>query len=125
MEIGAGGREMGVVVDGEQAVDLNRTVDGSVLPILEAEAVPIGRPHEELLSDAVARARKARRTGVGDQTIRIMREMLIVAMRRTHRRFMVTILMLVAALVASTTFGLWKIERLKKEKRDIDSKIAN
>jgi len=51
--------------------------------------------------------------------------MLIVAMRRTHRRFKVAILMLVAALLASTTFGLWKIERLKKEKRDIDSKIAN
>ena len=33
--------------------------------------------------------------------------------------------MLVATLLASTTFGLWKIERLKKEKRDIDSKIAN
>jgi hypothetical protein len=73
----------------------------------------------------VARARKARRTGVGDQTIRIMREMLVTAMRRTHRRFKIAILILVVALLATTGFGLWKIERLKREKRDIDSKIAN
>ena len=125
IQLGSAGPEFTFVLDDAQPVDLNRTVDGSVLPALEPAAAPIGRPHEELLSDAVVRARKARRTGVGDQTIRIMREMLIVAMRRTHRRFKVAILMLVAALLASTTFGLWKIERLKKEKRDIDSKIAN
>jgi FHA domain len=86
IQLGSAGPEFAFVLDDAQPVDLNRTVDGSVLPALEPEAVPIGRPHEELLSDAVARARKARRTGVGDQTIRIMREMLIVAMRRTHRR---------------------------------------
>jgi membrane-bound lytic murein transglycosylase D len=32
--------------------------------------------------------------------------------------------MLVVVLLATTTFGLWKIERLKKEKRNIDSEIA-
>jgi hypothetical protein len=125
IQLGSAGPEFAFVLDDAQPLELNRTVDGSVLPALEPAAASIGRPHEELLSDAVARARKARRTGVGDQTIHIMREMLIVAMRRTHRRFKVAILMLVAALLASTTFGLWKIERLKKEKRDIDSKIAS
>jgi pSer/pThr/pTyr-binding forkhead associated (FHA) protein len=125
IQLGSAGPEFAFVLDEAQPVDLNQTVDGSVLPAVEPAAAPVDRPHEELLSDAVARARKARRTGVGDQTIRIMREMLIAAMRRTHRKFKVAILMLVAALLASTTFGLWKIERLKKEKRDIDSKIAN
>jgi soluble lytic murein transglycosylase-like protein len=125
IQLGSAGPEFAFVLDNAQLVDLDQTADGSALPALEPAAVPIARPHEELLSDAVTRARKARRTGVGDQTIRIMREMLIAAMRRTHRGFKVAILMLVAALAASTTFGLWKIERLKKEKRDIDSEIAN
>jgi pSer/pThr/pTyr-binding forkhead associated (FHA) protein/soluble lytic murein transglycosylase-like protein len=125
IQLGSAGPEFAFVLDDGLPVDLNQTIDGSARQALEPTAVPIGRPHEELLSDAVARARDARRTGIGDQTIRIMREMLVAAMRRTHRRFKVVILMLVAALLASMTFGLWKIELLKKEKRTIDAEIAN
>src|SRR6266849_4530069 len=64
IQLGSGGPEFAFVLDNTQAVNLNQTVDGSAPPALEPAAVPIGRPHEELLSDAVARARKARRTGI-------------------------------------------------------------
>src|SRR5207253_1752819 len=100
------------VLDNVRPADLNQTVGGSP-PVLEPATAPIAR-HEELLSAAVARARRARRTGIGDQTIHIMREVLVAAMRRTHRRFRTVILMLVAALLATMTFGFLKIERLKK-----------
>jgi len=122
IQLGSAGPEFAFLLDDGQPVDLNQTVDCWAPRALVPTA---NRPHEELLSDAVARARTARRTGIGDETIRIMREMLVTAMRRAHRKFKVAILILIAALLASLTFGLWKIERLKKEKRDIDAEIAN
>jgi FHA domain/Transglycosylase SLT domain len=124
IQLGSAGPEFAFVLDNVQSADLSQTVNGS-LPVIEPAAAPIARPHEQLLSDAVARARRARRTGIGDQTIHIMREMLVAAMGRAHRRFRTVILLLVAALLATITYGFLKIERLKKEKRTIDTEIAS
>src|SRR5262245_31046461 len=124
IRLGSEGPEFAFVLDNLQPADVNQTIDGSS-PVLEPAAAPIAHPHEQLLSDAVARARRARRTGIGDQTIRIMREMLAAAMGRAHRRFRAVILLLVAALLAAMTYGFLKIERLKREKRNIDSEIAH
>ena len=77
-----------------------------------AESVA-SKAHDDLLSDAVARARTARRTGVGDSTVVIMREMLDKALHRTSRKFKVAITVLVCALVGVSAYGYWKIRGSK------------
>jgi hypothetical protein len=125
IQLGAAGPEFAFVLESTPAIDLNQTLDGSALPPQSPAAVSIDRAHEELLSDAIARARAARRSGIGDQTIQIMREVLGAALTRTRRKFKGAIVALLAALLASVAFGVWKIESLKKEKGAIDAAIAN
>jgi soluble lytic murein transglycosylase-like protein len=124
IQLGSAGPEFAFVLEMTPASGLDETVHGSAaLP--EPSSAPIGRAHEELLTDAVARARTARRTGIGNQTIHIMREMLAAAMNRSRRRFKTAILALLAALLAVSAFGFWKISSLKRERGDIDAHIAN
>jgi len=78
---------------------------------------------EELISDAVARARQARSAGQSDQTQIIMREMLGVSNARSGKRHKVIIKGLVAALVAVTAMGYWKIDQVRKEKTGLDLQI--
>ena len=78
---------------------------------------------EELLSDAVARARQARSEGQADQTQVIMREMLGVSKTRSGRKHKAIIKGLVAALVAVSAFGYWKIDQVRQEKTDLDLQI--
>jgi soluble lytic murein transglycosylase-like protein len=84
----------------------------------------ISHQDEEFLAAAVARARMARRKGVGDQTVVIMREMLSAALNRTGRRFKFIIGVLIVLLIGVSAYGFWKIEGLKKDKRQIDTRIA-
>jgi soluble lytic murein transglycosylase-like protein len=65
----------------------------------------------------------ARRTGIGDSTVVIMREMLNLAVHRTSRKFKAVISVLVFALLSISAFGYWKFEGLKKEKNQIDGQI--
>ena len=76
----------------------------------------ISHQDEEFLASAVARARMARRKGVGDQTVVIMREMLHAALNRSGRRFKFIIGVLIVLLVGVSAYGFWKIEGLKKDK---------
>jgi pSer/pThr/pTyr-binding forkhead associated (FHA) protein len=78
--------------------------------------------HYELIA-AVNRARSARQRGLGDQTMRLMREVLERAMQRRSRRFRITIWTLAIALVLTTSAGAWKITRQKVEKAGIDEHI--
>lgn len=78
---------------------------------------------EDLLSDAVARARQARSEGQADQTQIIMREMLGVSNARSGRRHKRIIKGLVAAVVVVAALGYWSVDRVRKEKTDLDLQI--
>ena len=69
---------------------------------LNIPRVPIGKRHEELLSEAVQRARLAHELGAGEHTAAIMREMLSKAIHHSSRKFKLTIAALAIALVAIT-----------------------
>ncbi len=87
-------------------------------------AAPISRHDEDLLHDAVARARAVRRSGTGNQTLVLMRDALQSALDRSGRRFKRVIAGLVVALVAVSLHGAWRINGLKREKGDIDRQIG-
>ena len=135
IRLGADGPELSFVIDDSPAQDLNQTLvvpaapeGGLIAPDLiapekdTADSSP-SKAHEDLLSDAIHRARIARRMGIGDSTVVIMREMLDAALHRTGRRFKAVIAVLACALVAVSAFGFWKIEGLKKQKGQIDGEI--
>jgi len=92
---------------------------------LNIPRVPIGKRHEELLSEAVQRARLAHELGAGEHTAAIMREMLSKAIHHSSRKFKLTIAALAIALVAITGYSLWDIQILKREKSDIDGQIRS
>lgn len=87
-------------------------------------AAPINKHDEDLLTDAVARARAMRRSGAGNQTMMLMRDALQSALDRSGRRFKKVIAVLVLALVGVSAYGAWRITGLKREKGDIDRQIG-
>ena len=128
IRLGADGPELSFVLEDAPVVDLNQTILAASAPLViasENEPAPAGvsKVHDDLLSEAVERARLARRMGTGDSTVVIMRQMLDTALHRTSRKFKVAIALLVCALVATTGYGFWKIQGLKKEKGQIDGQI--
>ena len=130
IRLGADGPELSFLVDDAPAQDLNQTIVvpapaivPQALPEKDAAESAAGKAHDDLLSEAVARARVARRSGVGDSTVVIMRQMLDQALHRTSRKFKVVITLLVCALVGVSAYGYWKIRGLKGEKRQIDGQI--
>jgi len=90
---------------------------------LKIPQLPIGRRHEELLSEAVQRARHAHEIGAGEHTAAIMREMLSKAIHHSSQKFRLTIAALAIALVALIGYSLWAARILNREKSDIDSQI--
>jgi hypothetical protein len=79
--------------------------------------------HEQMLSVAVQKARRARLLGAGDQTAVIMREMLGMVLRRSKRKFRWTTGILLCALAAVAAYATWEIRDFKREKLDIDDQI--
>lgn len=79
---------------------------------------------QDLLTEAVKRARQARHSGIGGQTSIIMREMLDKALHRSGRKFKFTIGVLVFALMGVTAYAGWTIHGLKKQKNQIDLEIS-
>ena len=120
IQLGTDGPELSFVIDDATSSDVNETLIAA--PPIQADAAA-NPEHHELLTAAVARARHARRSGVGDSTVVIMREMLEAALRRTKRKFKTTIAALGIALVAVSAYGYWKIAVLKGDKRLIDAEI--
>jgi soluble lytic murein transglycosylase-like protein len=135
IRLGADGPELSFVIDDSPAEEMNQTL---LEQTLVAPAPPVAAggaaekdtaesaassEHDELLAEAVARARTARRTGIGDSTVVIMRQMLDTALHRTSRKFKIVIGVLVLALVAVSAYGYWKIEDLKKDKSRYDGEI--
>jgi soluble lytic murein transglycosylase-like protein len=134
--LGSGGPQIFIEWDALASEEVDQTV---ILPAASApdQPMPIGNPpakeasaaavigskHEEMLSDAVQRARKARQLGSGDQTAIIMREMLGSVLRSSKRKFRWTTGFLVLALASLGAYSAWEIRHLKKEKSNIDEEI--
>ncbi len=130
IRLGADGPELSFVIEDAPLVDLNQTMLASAVPAVipsspekDTADFVVSSAHDDLLSDAVARARMARRMGKGDSTVVIMREMLDKALHRTSRKFKFAIGALVCALLGVSAYGFWKIEGLMKGKRQIDAEI--
>jgi pSer/pThr/pTyr-binding forkhead associated (FHA) protein/soluble lytic murein transglycosylase-like protein len=128
IRLGADGPELRFVVEDAPTVELDQTVvvtptPPSLAPAPEIGADVMSRSHEDLLSQAVSRARMSRRSGVGDSTVIIMREMLNAALHRTSRKFKAVIAVLVIALFSVSSYGSLKISAMKQEKRKIDAEM--
>jgi soluble lytic murein transglycosylase-like protein len=121
--------ELEVAGEADLSQTLRLPVRPSQLPTQPAGQVSIVVPaptigmQDELLKEAVKRARQARRSGVGGQTSIIMREMLDKALHRSSRKFKFTIGILVFALIGVTAYGGWTIHNLKQQKTQIDVEI--
>jgi soluble lytic murein transglycosylase-like protein len=131
--MGPSGPEFQFELEAASAADLSQTlrlpITPSQLPAQPAgqvsivvRASPTGL-QDELLKEAVKRARQARRSGIGGQTSIIMRDMLDRALHRSSRKFKVTIGALVFALVGVTAYAGWTIHNLKQQKTQIDVEI--
>jgi hypothetical protein len=79
--------------------------------------------HEAIVTAAVQEARQAREAGLTDQTGAIMRKMLGVAVKRSSRKFKTAIGALVVVFGALAGTGLWRIQQLEAEKRNVDRQI--
>jgi len=131
--MGAGGPEFQFELEAASEIDLNQTlrlpVTPAQLPAQPAGQVSIVLPgastgkQDELLKEAVKRARQARRSGIGEQTSIIMRDMLDKALHRSSRKFKIAIGALVFALLGVSAYAGWTIQNLKKQKSQIDVEI--
>lgn len=127
IRLGSNGPEFAVTTEQAETSDLGRTLvipAGIQLPAA-APAAPAAAAgeHEALLSEAVQQARQARAEGKGDQTMMLMRNVLSHALQRNSSRFRLTIGILVAALLGTVGFSVWKLTALKREKVAIDDRI--
>jgi membrane-bound lytic murein transglycosylase D len=129
IRLGNDGPEFGFTIEEVAPSELDSTLvipQGILLPALPTP--PASQPdadgggHDDLLSDAVDRARQARMDG-GHQTMTLMRDVLQRALRRHSCRFRITIWCLLAAIACISAGGLWKITRLKSDKAAIDGQI--
>ena len=124
IRLGNDGPEFCFVTEEVAPSELNSTLvipEGIQLP--QPRPRPITHEHDDLLLEAVRRVRRARISRVGDHTMNLMRDMLRRALKRNNRRFRLTIWSLTAALVIISSFGYWKIARLKSDKAAIDHQI--
>lgn len=123
LRLGSQGPELALVVEEAAPAGLDRTIE------IPAEIAPGPGParrpagHEDLLSSAVARARRMRAHGVTGQTMTIMRGLVDQALRQSHRRMKIVGYSLLAGLVTVSGLAAWKIGTLRSEKRAFDAHI--
>ena len=126
IRLGNDGPEFCFVIEEVVASELDSTLvipEGILQVQMRPEPAPEADGHGGLLLDAVRRARHARIRGLGDQTMTLMRDMLHQALQRSSRRFRIAIWVLAVALALISSFGYWKIMRLKSDKAAIDQRI--
>ena len=124
LQLGIQGPELAVVSEDVSSAGLDRTIEmpASGIGPLPAAASP-APAHEELLSSAVVRARRARAHGVHGQTMTIMRGVIEQALRQSHRRLRIVGYSLAALLLTVSSLAAWKITAMKREKNSIDAHI--
>ncbi len=125
IQLGSRGPVFMFVIEEISQVELARTVE---IPVSAAAALgraspPAAGEDEQLLTEAVARARRLRSELGHGQTIRIMRHVLDRALRRNQRRGRRIVFALVLALVIISAAGLWRVAGLIHQKHLIDSRI--
>ncbi|MEW5976094.1 MAG: transglycosylase SLT domain-containing protein [Acidobacteriota bacterium] len=79
--------------------------------------------HEDLVADAVSRARQARTKGGMGQTTIIMREMLGRAIHRSSRKLKSTVGVLLFLVFVLLGYAAWSLPRLKAQKASLDQHI--
>jgi pSer/pThr/pTyr-binding forkhead associated (FHA) protein/soluble lytic murein transglycosylase-like protein len=130
--MGPGGPEFEFELEAASENELKQTLRLAVVPTQLPSSsgqvsivVPASSTGEEnqLLKEAVKRARQARRSGIGGQTSIIMREMLDRALHRSSQKFKITIGVLLFALMGVSAYAGWTIYNLKKQKSLIDLEI--
>jgi hypothetical protein len=125
LRLGQQGPEFALLMEaaGPAEGPLDRTIE---IPLAAAASAPLtGATHEELLSDAVLRARTMRAQGIGGETMTIMREVLEKALRHSGRRHRTAKLLLAGALIVVAGLGAWRILVMDGEKRAIDRHIRD
>ncbi len=126
IRLGSSGPELDFVLE-DSAVDPGQTLlaSGTLADrSLDSRSIPaMSREHENLVSKAVARARRARSRGVFDQTGMFMRAMLSEALRRSTRKFKIAIFSLVIVLAGVSAYAFWQIRTLKLDKQNLDAQM--
>jgi hypothetical protein len=134
IRLGPGGPELLFTVEAEAAAApeettvrraSTRTSDaGATGPAPAEPPVPVASTApDDLLSEAVQRARAARRAGSADQTGVIMRQVMDQVVRRSSRRWKLAVRLLVVALIVTVAWAAWEIHGLTREKSGIDGEI--
>ena len=133
IRFGTSGPEFAFEPDIQRPSSVDATIVLSAIELrAEAEAEPqspvevgasITNEDEKLLSDAVHRARKARRTGSFDQTQSIMRAMLGQSKGRSDRKWRQIIRALVVVVLAVGAAGYWRVQQVRENKSDLDRRI--
>ena len=130
IRLGTQGPELAFVLEAPSVAppvaSLDKTLEipaDSVRVSAPAAAAPASAAYEGLLSEAVARARHARKHGLGDETLSIMRDTLSRAMRHAGRRLRVTIAALAAGLLVVFGFAVGKIAVMNRDRRALDRRI--
>ncbi|SRR5579875_1914495 len=123
-QLGSFGPELQFVIE-DALPDANQTLAAPDLPPLAGHnsVPPISKEEEKLLSRAVARARRARRSGAFDQTGMIMRVMLGEALHRSSRKFKLAIAILAGVLAGVSVYGALEIRKLGSEKQALDAQM--
>ena len=128
IRLGSQGPELLFTTEEPEIAELDKTmaIPEGIAPLAtEPHPIPPTGTYENLLSQAVVRARHARLRGLSGETLTIMRETLQHALRHTSRRLHLVIGVLTAGLIIVAGVGAWKISVLDREKRGIDHRIAD
>lgn len=92
-------------------------------PTPSGASASVSSKDEELLSNAVRRAREARQMGLLDQTQHFMREALGLSKRRSDRAWRQITSALLVTLLAVVGFAYWKVRDVRQDKSELDRRI--
>ena len=108
----------------EKVHDLDKTMVAPAGAAASPEPPPgPGTTYGGLLSGAVEEARRARASGLTNQTMMIMRDTLNHVLRRSNKRARRVIVVLAVSLAALGSFTAWKIWSFRQERTSIAMRI--
>ena len=125
IRLGSQGPEFTFMIEQGRPVELDRTIEIPIEVVAGMTSNPLlpSGEHDQLLTDAVARARRLRSELGHGQTMTIMRHVIDHALSKTRRRWRRVVQALVAALVIISAAGIWRVTVLVRQKHAIDARI--
>jgi pSer/pThr/pTyr-binding forkhead associated (FHA) protein/soluble lytic murein transglycosylase-like protein len=124
IRLGNQGPEFTFVVEQGTPAELDRTIEMPIAAMAGiASSLPPAGEHDQLLTEAVIRARHLRSEMGHGQTMTIMRHVIDHALNRTRRRWRRAVLALIAALAITAAAGIWRVAVLVHQKHAIDARI--